>query len=190
MTSSPSSTPLQIPALRGVGNGRAIAVILLVSVLVFGFLSWLIYLKPAAGSTSKIIGALPATEAVFNSLSTVFLLLGFNAIRHRQFQKHMRFMLSALASSALFFVCYVVYHDARGDIHFLSHGLIRPIYFAILISHICLSAILVPLILTSFYLAFAGQYVLHRRVSRFTFPIWLYVSITGVLVFAMLKIFG
>ena len=186
MTSTPS-TPLQIPALRGVANGKAVAAILVVSAIVFAFLFWLVYVKPAAGYTSKIIGALPAVNAGFNSLSTIFLLLGFNAIMHRRVQTHLKFMMSALASSTLFFVCYVVYHNAHGDTHFLGQGLIRPVYFFILISHITLSAVAVPLILTSFYLSLAGQYTLHRRVSRFTFPIWLYVSVTGVLVFAMLK---
>ena len=185
------ATDVQIPALRTVSNTRAIAVILAISAAVFGFLVWLIYLKRAAGVTSPIIAALPAVNASFNALSTIFLVAGFIAIRNRRFNLHMKLMFAALASSTLFFVCYVIYHNAHGDTKFLNHGaVIRPVYFFILITHIALSGVAVPLILTSFYLSLAGKYALHRRVSRYTFPIWLYVSVTGVLVFAMLKVYS
>jgi putative membrane protein len=183
-------TQVQIPAFQTIGNRRAVAVILLLSAIVFAFLFWLVYVKQASGYTSRIIGALPFANAAFNTLSTCFLIAGYIAIRNRQYTRHMKLMFAALASSALFFVCYVIYHNFHGDTKFLAHGLIRPIYFFILISHITLSGISVPLILTSFYLSLAGKYAMHRRVSRYTFPIWLYVSITGVLVFAMLKTFN
>jgi putative membrane protein len=187
MTTLQSKPPLEIAALRSVGNGRALAIILLLSAAVFGFLFWLVYVKPAAGYTSRVIGALPAVNAGLNSLSTVFLICGYVAIRRRQYHRHMKLMLAALGSSALFFVCYVIYHNAHGDTKFLVHGLVRPIYFSVLISHIVLSGVSVPLILLSFYLSLSGKLTLHKRVSRFTFPIWLYVSVTGVVVFAMLR---
>ncbi|HSV15760.1 MAG TPA: DUF420 domain-containing protein [Tepidisphaeraceae bacterium] len=182
---------VQIPAFRATSNAKAVAVILAISAAVFGFLIWLIYVKPAAGHTSNLISALPAVNASLNALSTVFLVAGYVEIRNRRFTRHMTLMFAALASSTLFFICYVIYHNFHGDTRFLNHDpLIRPAYFFVLITHIVLSGVAVPLILTSFYLALAGKYALHRRVSRYTFPIWLYVSVTGVLVFAMLKLFN
>jgi putative membrane protein len=183
------ATEVQIPAFRSISNRTAIATILLVSAAVLGFLLWLVYIKRAAGYTSAVISALPAVNATLNSLSATFLVAGFIAVKNRRYARHMKLMFSALASSTLFFVCYVIYHDARGNITFTGTGPIRPIYYSILTSHIVLSMVVVPMILTSFYLSLAGRYALHRKVSRWTFPIWLYVSVTGVLVFAMLKLF-
>jgi putative membrane protein len=179
---------LQIPAFRSVSNSRAFAVILLLSGLVFAFLVWLVYIKKAAGHPSELISHLPAVNAALNSLSTIFLVAGLAAILSKKYRLHMQLMFSALASSALFFVCYVIYHNVHGDTHF-PHVPMRPYYLAILISHITLSAVAVPLILSSFYLSLSGRYALHKRVSRITFPIWLYVSVTGVVVFAMLRIY-
>jgi putative membrane protein len=99
-------------------------------------------------------------------------------------------MLGAVGSSALFFVSYVVYHSFHGDTKFLATGFVRPVYFFVLISHIVLSVVVVPMILTSLWLSFSGRMATHKRVSRWTLPIWLYVSVTGVLIFAMLKLFN
>ena len=182
---------VQIAALRAVSNGRATAVILAASAAVFAFLCWLLYVKQAAGDQSAAIRALPAVNATFNGISTVLLSAGFVAILKRRFTLHMRLMFAALCSSACFLVGYVIYHNAHGDTHFLNHGsFVRPFYFALLISHVSLSAAAVPLVLASFFLSLSGRYSLHRRVSRFTFPIWLYVSVTGVAVFAMLKLYN
>lgn len=178
----------QIAALRGVRTSRAVAGILVVSVAAFLFLVWLVYLKGGGGAESPLIRALPACDAGFNSLSTVLLIGGYVAVRQRKYARHLRFMTAAFVSSSLFLVCYVIYHNAHGDTRFLAHGPIRPIYFTILISHISLSAVALPLILSSFYLSLSGRFPIHRKVSRITFPIWLYVSVTGVLVFALLKL--
>ena len=180
---------VQVPFLRSTSSGKAVAFILLFSAAVFGFLVWLIYFKPAAGYSSQFIGALPAVNAILNGFSTIFLIAGFVAVRQRRYATHIKLMFAALISSALFLVSYVVYHNFHGDTKFLATGVVRPIYFFILISHIVLSAVVVPLILTSLYLSLAGRLATHRRVSRFTFPIWLYVSVTGVLIFLMLKLF-
>jgi putative membrane protein len=182
--------PVQIPFLRSASNGRAVGFILLLSGTVVAFLFWLIYFKPAHGYSSRFIGALPAVNATLNGLSSVFLVSGFLAVRRHSYALHVRLMLSALVSSALFFVSYVTYHHFHGDTKFAGAGVVRPVYFVILISHIVLSAVAVPLILTSFYLALAGRLTTHKRVSRITFPIWLYVSVTGVVIFAMLKLFS
>ncbi len=182
---------VQIAALKAVSNGRATAVILAASAAVFGFLCWLLYVKQAHADQSAVIRALPAVNAAFNAVSTVLLSAGFVAVVRRNFALHARLMFAALCSSACFLVGYVVYHNAHGDTRFLNHGpVVRPAYFAILISHVVLSAVAVPLILASFFLSLSGRYSLHRRVSRFTFPVWLYVSVTGVAVFAMLKVYN
>ena len=180
---------VQIPALRSMNAAKAMAAIFLLSGAVFGFLVWLIYFKPAAGYSSNFIGLLPALNALLNALASVFLVSGFVAVRRKQYATHIKLMFGALICSTLFLISYVVYHNFHGDTKFLGTGVVRPIYFFILISHIVLSAVVVPLILTSLYLSLAGRLATHRRVSRYTFPIWLYVSVTGVLIFAMLKLF-
>jgi putative membrane protein len=180
----------ELPALRRIGVGRAAAGIGVASAAVFAFLFWLVYFKPAAGYTSAVIGYLPAVNAGLNFLSAAFLLAGFVAIRRRNFVRHAKLMFAALTTSALFFVSYVVYHNFHGDTKFLGQGLIRPAYFFILISHIVLSGIAVPLILGSFFLSLSGKLRAHRVLSRVTLPIWLYVSVTGVLIFVLLKAFN
>jgi putative membrane protein len=182
--------PLEVPFLRSASTARAVSFILILSGSVVAFLFWLIYFKPAQGYSSRVIAALPALNASLNAVSSVLLVSGYRAIRRRNVALHMRLMFSALVSSALFFISYVVYHHFHGDTKFAGVGLIRPVYFFILISHIALSAFAVPLIMTSFYLALAGKLRIHRKVSRVTFPIWLYVSVTGVLIFVMLKLFS
>ncbi len=178
---------VQIDALRSLGTRQAIGVIVGLSAAVVIFLVWLVYLKGAAGETNPLISKLPALNAILNTLSSIFLVLAYRAVRRRQFVKHMRLIFSAVGTSALFFISYVIYHYFHGDTHFQGHGAIRPIYFFVLISHITLSAIAVPLILTSLYLALSGKLAIHRKVSRVTLPVWLYVSVTGPLIYVMLR---
>jgi putative membrane protein len=184
------SLPTSVRALEGVDARKALGLILAVSAAALLFLVWLIYFKAPAATEVAWVSNLSAVNAALNSLSTVFLLLGFREIRARNFAKHMRFMISAFITSALFLVSYIVYHHFVGDTPFTGQGFIRPVYFFILISHIVLSIFVVPLVLSSFLFAFSGKFSTHRKVSKWTFPIWLYVSITGVMVFFMLKFFG
>ena len=185
-----NSLPTSVRALEGVNPRNALGVILGVSVVAILFLVWLIYFKAPATAEVAWVANLSAVNAALNSLSTVFLLLGFREIKARNFAKHMRFMISAFVTSALFLVSYIVYHHFVGDTPFTGQGFIRPVYFFILITHIVLSIFVVPLVLSSFLFAFSGKFSTHRKVSKWTFPIWLYVSVTGVMVFFMLKIFG
>tara|TARA_Y200000002_G_scaffold252844_1_gene209422 strand:- start:929 stop:1522 length:594 start_codon:yes stop_codon:yes gene_type:complete len=184
------SLPTSVRALEGIDARKALGLILAVSAAALLFLVWLIYLKAPAAAQVAWVSNLSAVNAALNSLSTVFLLLGFREIRARNFAKHMRFMISAFITSALFLVSYIVYHHFVGDTPFKGQGFIRPVYFSILISHIVLSIFVVPLVLSSFLFAFSGKFSTHRKVSKWTFPIWLYVSVTGVMVFFMLKLFG
>ena len=184
------SLPTSVRALEGIDARKALGLILAVSAAALLFLVWLIYFKAPAATEVAWVSNLSAVNAALNSLSTVFLLLGFREIRARNFAKHMRFMISAFITSALFLVSYIVYHHFAGDTPFTGQGFIRPVYFFILISHIVLSIFVVPLVLSSFLFAFSGKFSTHRKVSKWTFPIWLYVSVTGVMVFFMLKFFG
>jgi putative membrane protein len=184
------SLPTSVRALEGIDARKALGLILAVSAAALLFLVWLIYFKAPAAAQVAWVSNLSAVNAALNSLSTVFLLLGFREIRARNFVKHMRFMIAAFITSALFLVSYIVYHHFVGDTPFTGQGFIRPVYFFILISHIVLSIFVVPLVLSSFLFAFSGKFSTHRKVSKWTFPIWLYVSVTGVMVFFMLKFFG
>lgn len=194
---SPSSNPptvpyapIEIAALKNVGLAKAIVAIVFLSLAVFGFLVWLVYFRTTEAYTSDIIASLAGVNAIFNSLSATFIVLGYLAIRRRQFERHTYMMLGALASSALFFVCYVIYHKFHGETRFRAGQpmeIVKGTYLFILFSHIVLSGISVPLILTSFYLSLGGKLSLHRKVSKWTLPIWLYVSVTGVVVYFALK---
>ncbi|MEX0772873.1 MAG: DUF420 domain-containing protein [Balneolales bacterium] len=174
---------ITIDALKNTSVYKAIILIILVSALAFLFLVWLLYYQQGIEYSSDIIANLPALNASLNAISTTMLLFGYYYILQRKFEIHMRFMVAAFASSTLFLISYVIYHTFQGHTLFEGTGFIRPVYFSILISHIILSAAVVPLVLSSFYFAFAGRFKVHRKLSRFTFPVWLYVSVTGVLIF-------
>ncbi len=159
----------------------------IVALPILVFLFWLIYFKPPAQASGGWYLYLPFVNAILNTLTSVLLVLGYRMIKANRKGAHIKFMLSAVATSALFLVSYLLYHHYQGDTKFLGEGLVRPIYFFILITHIVLSMVQVPLILTTLWLAFKKKWLAHRKVARITFPIWLYVSVTGVLVFIFLK---
>ena len=160
--------------------------IIALSAIIVAFLFWLIYFKSEVAAPDWI-GALPTAIAAFNSLAAFCLVFGYINIRRKNRVIHQRFMLSATGFSALFFISYVTYHVFRADTHFPGQGIIRPIYFFILISHIVLSAIALPLILAALWYALRGRFSFHRRIARWTFPVWLYISVTGVVVYFFLK---
>jgi len=129
---------------------------------------------------------LPAVNATLNATSAVLLLLAYGAIRAHDVERHRKLMLSAAAVSTVFLVCYVVYHARVGSVRFTGQGPVRTLYFAILISHTLLAVAIVPLVLRTLFLGLKGRVPQHRRIARWTFPLWLYVSITGVVIYAML----
>lgn len=165
---------------------KPLPVIIILSVLIASSLVWLIYFKGKVAAPTWV-GALPAANAVFNSLSAICLIFGYTNIRRGNRIVHMRFMVTATVFSTLFLLSYVTYHYFHGDTKFPGQGWIRPVYFFILISHIGLSTIALPFILATLWYALRSQFRFHRRVARWTFPIWLYVSVTGVIVFAVLR---
>ena len=129
---------------------------------------------------------LPAVNASLNALATVFLVSGYLLIRARRILQHRACMLAALAASSLFLVCYTVYHAQVGSVRFTRQGLVRPLYFTILITHVTLAATVLPLALVTAARGLRADYVRHTKVARWTLPIWLYVSVTGVLVYVLL----
>ena len=128
----------------------------------------------------------PAINASLNALSTLLLVCGYALIRARQIAYHRRCMLAALTSSALFLVCYIIYHAQVGSVRFTRQGFVRPIYFTVLATHVTLAATVLPLALITATRGLKGRYPQHVRIARWTFPIWLYVSVTGVLVYVLL----
>jgi putative membrane protein len=128
----------------------------------------------------------PALDAALNATSALLLALGFIFIRSKNVTAHKVCMVSAFGSSTIFLVCYLWYHAHHGVTHFTGQGLVRDFYFTLLGSHTILAAAIVPLVLTTLYRAWRRRFDLHKRVARWTLPLWLYVSITGVLVYWML----
>ena len=186
-----TAAPLEISGLRSMSTARALLLTFGLSAAIVGFLFWLLYFRGDANAAPPaFVASLPALNASLNSLSAVLLVCGFVAVRRRRWRGHMRFMLAALASSALFFVSYLIYHHYQRHTPFTGTGWVRPVYFFVLITHVVLAALVVPMILLSFFTSLSGRLAAHRRLSRFTFPVWLYVSVTGVAVFAMLKLFS
>ena len=129
---------------------------------------------------------LPTVNAALNSLSGAFLTLGFIFIKSKNIRAHKACMLSAFASSSLFLISYLVYHYQVGSVPFKGQGPIRILYFTILLTHTILAVVVVPMALITLFRALKENFPAHRRVARWTFPIWLYVSVTGVLVYVML----
>jgi putative membrane protein len=132
------------------------------------------------------ISDLPALNATLNGLSAVCLVSGYTFIKRGERLIHQRCMIAALVLSSLFLVSYVVYHANAGSRPFPGQGIIRPIYFAILITHVVLAATIVPLALITATRGLRSQFDRHVRIARWTFPIWLYVSVTGVVIYLML----
>jgi putative membrane protein len=129
---------------------------------------------------------LPTLNASLNAASALLLAAAYHAIRRREIERHHRLMLIAVATSTLFLISYLVYHAQVGSIRFQGQGTVRPVYFTILITHTILAVVIVPMILRTLYLAWKGRFFEHRRLARWTFPLWMYVSVTGVVIYVML----
>ena len=129
---------------------------------------------------------LPALNATLNAISTVFLSAGWVLIRQRKIEAHRLCMLGAFVTSALFLTSYLVYHANVGSVPYRGQGVVRTIYFAILITHVILAAAILPLALVTLSRALSRRFDRHRAIARWTLPVWLYVSITGVVIYVML----
>lgn len=134
----------------------------------------------------NVVYSLPAVNATLNALSTVFLVAGYIMIRQRRPGVHKVCMLGAFGCSMLFLTSYLVYHYYVGSMPFPGSGLIRPLYFSILISHVTLAVLVPPLAIMTLWRAWKERFQAHARLARWTLPIWLYVSVTGVVIYLML----
>lgn len=132
------------------------------------------------------VSDLPAVNATLNAIATVLLILGYVLIRRGRIDAHRRSMVAAFATSVLFLICYLVYHYHAGSRPFPGQGPIRIVYFTILISHIILAAAVPFLAAITLWLGLQDRRLRHRRIARWTLPIWLYVSVTGIIVYWML----
>ena len=164
-----------------------IATIIAISAVASLFLFWLIYFHPPSDVTGTHLLFLPALDALLNTLAAVALVTGFLFIRSQNIAAHRASMFTAFVFSSLFLVAYITNYALHGEMVFPKDaGAIRWIYFPLLISHIILAVVVLPMILITFFLSLSGRFPAHRRLARWTFPIWLYVSVTGVIVYMML----
>lgn len=180
-------TQTQVPSPTASPRG-AILAILGISVAASLFLFWLIYLHPATDAAGATFSFLPALNALMNGLSAVFLLIGYTYVRSHRIAQHRAAMFTAFGFSTLFLVGYILHHALHGDVLYPHEAQFRTLYLSLLASHIVLAVVALPMILTTFFFSLSGRIPMHRRIARWTFPIWLYVSITGVITYAMLRL--
>ena len=129
---------------------------------------------------------LTTLNAILNSTSAVLIVVGYFLIRARRVEAHRRTMLAAFTTSTLFLISYLVYHAQVGSVHFRGTGAIRTVYFTILITHTILAIVVAPMVVVTLFRGLKGRFEKHRKLARITLPVWLYVSVTGVVVYAML----
>ncbi|ADF50958.1 membrane protein [Zunongwangia profunda SM-A87] len=161
----------------------AIPVIIALSVLVPIVVLILMNLPERYNLLGAEAGTFPLFHAVLNGSTAVLLLMGFFFMRIKEYKLHRNVMITAFVLSSIFLVSYVISKISNEPVHYEGIGLLKYVYFFILISHIALSAIIIPLVLFTMYRGLTGEYAKHAKVARWTFPIWLYVAITGVLVY-------
>jgi putative membrane protein len=132
---------------------------------------------------------MPTLNACLNGASALLLLLGYISIKGGKPERHKRFMLAAMISSALFLISYLIYHSQVGSVPYPYHNWTRPLYFIILIPHSILAAVMVPFIIMAAYYALRGNFAAHTRITKRLWPVWMFVSLTGIVVYLMLYIF-
>jgi len=167
-----------------------VGVIVVVSGLAVSFLLWLLYVHHAMAGFAGRWTFLPALNALLNGLCAIALCVGLYFIKHHKTEAHRTSMLLAFAFSSVFLVSYILNHTLHGDTIFPGRGAVRTVYLSVLASHVILSVVALPMVLTTFFFSLTGRFAMHRRIARWTFPIWLYVSITGVAVFVFLKAYA
>lgn len=168
-----------------VESSKVRMIIYALSGLVFVLIAVVVYLLPTSAHASGP-SPLATLNAFLNSCATLCLVLGFVFIKTGNVRWHRRSMLAAFGISCMFLLTYLLHHAQVGSVPFAGQGAVRVVYFAVLIPHILLSAAIVPMALLSIYRAWTGRYVLHKRIARITLPLWLYVSVSGVVVYYML----
>jgi putative membrane protein len=162
-----------------------IAAIITISAIASAFICWLVYFHTPTDVAGTQLRSLPLVNAILNGLSTIALLFGYKFIRARKIPQHRAAMFTAFIFSSIFLVSYLVNFTLHGETRFNRLSAWWPFYWKLLASHIVLSVIALPMILITFFLSLTGRFPAHRRLARYTYPIWLYVSITGVIVYWM-----
>lgn len=132
------------------------------------------------------VSDLPALNATLNATCAILLTIGWRLIKRGRRRQHRAVMIAAVCTSAVFLVSYLIYHAQVGSVRFTGTGFIRTVYFSVLLTHTVLAAVIVPMVLVTLSRGLSGKYDPHRRIARWTLPIWLYVSVTGVIVYVML----
>jgi uncharacterized membrane protein YozB (DUF420 family) len=135
------------------------------------------------------IAVFPTINATLNLLAGIFLCLGYKAIKSGDQAKHRKFMIAALCMSVLFLISYLTYHYLHGSTKYTKEGFIRIVYFTILITHTPLAVLVVPFCITAVYFAIKGEFRKHVRITKWLYPVWMYVSVTGVVIYLMLYVF-
>ncbi|HWZ50131.1 MAG TPA: DUF420 domain-containing protein [Granulicella sp.] len=162
-----------------------IATIIVVSALASALICYLVYFHAPSDVSGTQLRSLPLLNAILNALSTVALLAGYSFIMKRKLVPHRNAMFTAFFFSSIFLVSYLTNFTLHGETHFNRLNPWWPFYWKLLLSHVLLSIMALPMILITFFLSLTGRFPAHRRLARYTFPIWLYVSVTGVVVYAM-----
>ena len=180
MTTSP-----QAPATTLRTPPSIIAAIIVFSVAASAFICWLVYFHAPTDVAGTQLRSLPLLNAILNSLCTIALLFGYRFIRARRIPQHRAAMFTAFFFSTIFLVSYLTNFALHGETHFNRLSPWWPFYWKLLASHIVLSVFALPMILITFFLSLTGRFPAHKKLARYTFPIWLYVSITGVVVYWM-----
>lgn len=165
---------------------KYLILIAVLSVVVPALVALLMF-APQTGRLGDVnVSVLPKLHALLNSLTAIALLIGYNFIKKGNIRYHRFAMVTAFVLSSFFLISYVIYHYQATPTTYGGEGILKNIYYFVLISHIILAAIIVPFVLLSIYFAISNQIVRHRKISRWTFPLWLYVAVTGVIVYFMI----
>jgi putative membrane protein len=179
------TTPTSLPPTNLRTPPAVIATSIAVSTLASGFICWLVYFHTPTDVAGTQLHSLPLVNAILNGFSTIALLFGYRFIRARRISQHRAAMFTAFIFSSIFLVSYLVNFTLHGETRFNRLSAWWPFYWKLLASHIVLSVIALPMILITLFLSLSGRFPAHRRLARYTWPSWLYVSITGVIVYWM-----
>lgn len=166
---------------------RITITIIIASIIVPVLVSVLFFLQPIQIKTSFDLHIFPKFHAILNSSTAICLILGMYFIKNKNIKLHKASNLTAFALSTVFLVSYVTYHSVAPTTKYGGDGILRYIYYFILLTHIVLAAGILPLILFTFQRALSGQIEKHKKLAKFTFPLWLYIAVTGVLVYILIK---
>jgi putative membrane protein len=172
--------------IQSVNETVALRTIYIVSLLVFVAVV-VLFMMPKADNMPDFVRFLPALNAILNGSTALLLMASFVAIKRRQIELHKKLNLAAFVLSSLFLLSYVTFHAFGVETRFPEDNPVRPVYLFILLTHILLAAIVLPMVLISFYYGLTGKLDKHRKLVRFSFPIWLYVTVTGVVVYLMIS---